>query len=239
MKISANGILEIAEHEGIVLGPYKDSVGVWTYGVGHTAAAGGPDPAKMKREDTRSWPAARVEAEMVKALRLFDEDLDKYEARVAQAVKVPLKQHEFDALVSFDFNTGGIFKAKLTQAINRGDRSGDGFMGWVKPKEIIKRRRAEQALFRTGRYDANGDDIPVYDALGDGRLRHRMTIDGARLRQLMPARSVDSLASSPADDSAAILVRSIFAALALGAATVAAWFADLFEAVRDFLFFWQ
>lgn len=41
------------------------------------------------------------------------------------------------------------------------------------------------------------------------------------------------------DDSAAILVRSIFAALALGAVTVAAWFADLFEAVRDFLMFWQ
>lgn len=188
MKISANGILEIAEHEGIVLGPYKDSVGVWTYGVGHTAAAGGLDPAKMKREDTRGWSAVRVEAELIKALRLFDEDLDKYEARVARAVKVPLKPHEFDALVSFDFNTGGIYKAKLTEAINRGDKGGDGFMGWVKPKEIIKRRKAEQALFRTGAYDANGDDIPVYDALGDGRLRHRMTISGAKLRGLMPMR---------------------------------------------------
>ncbi len=187
MKITQAGVLEIAEHEGIVLGPYKDSVAVWTYGVGHTAAAGGPDPAKMPREDTRSWPAARVEMELVKALRLFDEDLDKYEARVAKAVKASLKPHEFDALVSFDFNTGGIFKAKLTEAVNRGDRSGDGFMGWIKPKEIIKRRKAEQTLFRTGRYDANGDDIPVYDALGDGRLRHRMTIDGARLAELMPS----------------------------------------------------
>lgn len=190
MKISNKGVLEIAEHEGIVLGPYLDSVGVWTYGVGHTAAAGGPNPQKMKREDTRGWSNARVETELVKALRLFDEDLDRYEARVAKAVKVPLAQHQFDALVSFDFNTGGIFKAKLTEAINRGDLSGDGFMGWVKPKEIIKRRRAEQALFRTGRYDANGDSIPVYDALGDGRIRHRMMISGARLQQLMPVRSV-------------------------------------------------
>lgn len=189
MKISPQGVLEIAEHEGIVLGPYLDSVGVWTYGVGHTAAAGAPDPAKMKREDTRAWPAAKVEAELVKALRLFDEDLDRYEARVAKAVKVPLKAHEFDALVSFDFNTGGIFKAKLTEAINRGDKGGDGFMGWVRPKEIIKRRKAEQALFRTGRYDANGDSIPVYDALGDGRIRHRMTITGERLKQLMPIKA--------------------------------------------------
>lgn len=186
MKISGNGVLEIAEHEGVVLGPYRDSVGVWTYGVGHTAAAGGLDPAKMRREDTRGWSAARVEAEVVKALRLFDEDLDRYEARVARAVKVPLAQHQFDALVSFDFNTGGIFKAKLTEAINRGDLGGDDFMGWVKPKEIIKRRRAEQALFRTGRYDANGSAIPVYDALPDGRLRFRRTIDEAKLRRLMP-----------------------------------------------------
>jgi lysozyme len=187
MKITPQGVLEIAEHEGLVLGPYKDSVSVWTYGVGHTSAAGAPDPAKMKRQDTRGWSQAQVEMEMVKALRLFDEDLNKYEARVAQAVKVPLNPHEFDALVSFDFNTGGIFKAKLTEAINRGDKSGDGFMGWIKPKEITKRRQAEMALFRTGNYAANGDLIPVYDALGDGRLRHRTNISAAKLRQLMPS----------------------------------------------------
>ena len=185
MKISSQGVLEIAEHEGIVLGPYKDSVGVWTYGVGHTAAAGGLDPAKMKKEDTRGWSTFRVETELAKALRLFDEDLDKYEARVSQAVKVPLKPHEFDALVSFDFNTGGIFKAKLTEAINRGDKRGDGFMGWIKPKEIIDRRQAEQALFRTGNYSANGDNIAVYDALGDGRIRFRTKISGDVLRRHM------------------------------------------------------
>ena len=188
MKISQAGVLEIAEHEGIVLGPYLDSVGVWTYGVGHTAAAGKPDPAKMKREDTRKLSPEAVELELARALVLFDEDLDKYEERVTKAVKVPLKQHEFDALVSFDFNTGGIFKAKLTEAINRGDKSGAGFMGWVKPKEIIGRRKAEQALFRTGNYAANGDKIPVYDALGDGRIRYRMTITGAKMRSLMPVR---------------------------------------------------
>lgn len=188
MKISAKGVLEIAEHEGVVLGPYRDSVGVWTYGVGHTAAAGAPDPAKMQREDTRGWSAARVDAELVNALRLFDQDLDSYEARVAKAVKVPLKPHEFDALVSFDFNTGGIFKAKLTEAINRGDKSGEGFMGWIKPKELIKRRKAERALFLSGNYDGNGNDIPVYDAMPDGRTRYRMAIDGAKLASLMPAR---------------------------------------------------
>ena len=47
MKISTRGILEIAEHEGIVPAPYRDSVGVWTWGIGHTKGAGDPDPARM------------------------------------------------------------------------------------------------------------------------------------------------------------------------------------------------
>ena len=185
MKVSPKGVLEIAEHEGIVLGPYLDSVNVWTDGVGHTAAAGGPDPRSAQKVDTRGWTNARVTQQMIVALRQFDADLDSYEARVNRAIKVPLKQHQFDALVSFDFNTGGILRAKLTEAINRGDMSGEGFMGWLKPKEILKRRKAEQALFRTGRYDANGDMIPVYDALGNGQTRYRTAISGGDLAALM------------------------------------------------------
>ena len=47
MRLSDKGIVEIAEHEGIVPAPYRDSVGVVTFGVGHTAAAGVLDPAEM------------------------------------------------------------------------------------------------------------------------------------------------------------------------------------------------
>lgn len=181
MKISDRGVLEIAEHEGIVPGPYRDSVGVWTFGVGHTAAAGGVDPATL----TRGMPR-NIDAAVLEALRIFDEDLDKYEDRVRRAIKVPLKQHQFDSLVSFDLNTGGIFRAKLTEAINRGNMDGDGFMGWLKPKEVIKRRKAEQALFRTGDYDANGDDIPIWNVDENGRLRGvYKVITGAELRELM------------------------------------------------------
>lgn len=181
MKISQAGVLEIAEHEGIVPGPYRDSVGVWTFGVGHTAAAGGLDPARMPKGMPGDLDAAILEA-----LRLFDVDLDKYEARVNSAVKRPLKQHQFDALVSFDFNTGGIHRAKLTEAINRGDMSGAGFMGWLRPPEIRKRRTAEQRLFRTGNYDANGDSIPVWRVDENGRLRSILkTVSGKELAKLM------------------------------------------------------
>jgi len=165
VKVSDKGVVEIAEHEGIVPAPYRDSAGVVTYGVGHTAAAGGLDP----REMSSAMPTGDLlTAAVDRAILLFRDDLEKYEARVNDAIKVPLKQHEFDALVSFDFNTGGIHRAKLTKAINAGDKSGAGFMGWLKPPEIRKRRTAEMKLFQTGDYDANGNTVPIWGT--DGAL---------------------------------------------------------------------
>ena len=165
MKVSDKGVVEIAEHEGIVPAPYRDSVGVVTFVVGHTAAAGGLDPAEM----SGAMPTGDLlTAAVDRAILLFRDDLEKYEERVNSAVNVPLKQHEFDALVSFDFNTGGIHRAKLTKAINAGDKSGAGFMGWLKPPEIRKRRTAEMKLFQTGDYDANGSTVPIWGT--DGAL---------------------------------------------------------------------
>ena len=57
------------------------------------------------------------------ALRLFRADLARYEAGVLRAVTVPLAPHEFDALVSFHYNTGAIARAALTRALNAGDRA--------------------------------------------------------------------------------------------------------------------
>lgn len=165
-RTSTKGLLEIAEHEGIVPAPYRDSVGVWTYGIGHTAAAGGLDP----REMNGAMPL-NIEAAVTRAINIFREDLRKYEARVNDAITAPLEQHQFDALVSFDFNTGGIYRARLTKAINAGDRNaGRHFMGWLRPPEIRKRRTAEMRLFQTGDYDANGDSIPVWRTNGRGKL---------------------------------------------------------------------
>lgn len=167
MRVSDKGVVEIAEHEGIVPAPYRDSVGVVTFGVGHTAAAGGLDP----REMNSAMPEGdALTAAVDRAIMLFKDDLEKYEARVNEAIKVPLTQYEFDALVSFDFNTGGIHRAKLTKAINAGDKSGAGFMGWLKPPEIRKRRTAEMNLFKTGDYDANGNTVPIWGTNGALKL---------------------------------------------------------------------
>lgn len=186
MKISDRGVLAIARHEGIALGPYRDSADVWTMAVGHTAAAGPPDPALQRRGDTRDWPPARMQPVLSEALGLLARDLERVVRRVNAAIRVPLAQHQFDALVSFDFNTGGITRARLVREINAGDLSGAGFMGWLRPKEIIPRRRAEQALFLTGDYAVGGGQVPVYDSLGDGRLHYRCSLGAEALLALMP-----------------------------------------------------
>ncbi len=187
MTVSPRGLLEIAEHEGIVPAPYLDSVGVWTWGIGHTAAAGDPDPAKMMREMPQN-----MDASVIAAVRQFAVDVVRYANRVSDAIKVPLKQHEFDALVSFDFNTGGIYKATLTKRINAGDPgAADSFMGWLKPPEIRGRRTAEMNLFKTGDYDANGSTIPIWGTDGKGRLRGVVDrIDGAELLQWLDGTTI-------------------------------------------------
>jgi len=183
MKVSDKGLLEICEHEGIVPTVYLDSVNVKTFGVGHTAAAGAPDPAVMSMEMPTG---AALDEAIDSAIRLFGTDVEKYAARVRKAIKVPLKQHQFDALVSFDFNTGGIHRANLTKQINAGDFSGSGFMGWLRPPEIKSRRKAEQRLFQTGDYDHNGTTIPVWKTNGKGRLRGIVkNIDGQEVLKKM------------------------------------------------------
>lgn len=186
MRLSDAGLLEIAEHEGVVPGPYRDSVGVLTYGIGHTKAAGGLDPALLPKGMPRDLDAA-----IIQALDVFREDVQKYERRVNSAIKVKLAQHEFDALVSFDFNTGGIHRAKLTSAINGGDTlAARHFMGWLRPPEIRKRRTAEMNLFKTGNYSANGDSIPVWRVDDNYKLRGIIReIPGSSLLALMKGES--------------------------------------------------
>ncbi len=106
MKMTDRGLLALARHEGVVPGPYRDSTGTWTFGIGHTAAAGTRDPAEMPRGIREDLDAAIREA-----FRLFRSDLAAYEAEVRRAVTVPLKPHQFNALVSFHYNTGAIARA--------------------------------------------------------------------------------------------------------------------------------
>ena len=158
-RLSKKGAMEIVAHEAIVLTPYRDSVGVWTIGVGHTAAAGPPDPKTVKSLTTRQ------------CFELFRNDIRAVVKEVKAAIRVDVTQAEFDALVSFHFNTGGIGQAALTDSINGGDktRAAEEFMNWSKPPEIIPRRKKEQKLFATGVYSGGGK-ATVYPADANGKV---------------------------------------------------------------------
>lgn len=157
--------MALARHEGLVPGPYRDATGTWTFGIGHTAAAGPPDPSRMPR----GMPAD-LEAGVREAFKVFRADLAAYEAAVRRAVIVPLEPHEFDALVSFHYNTGGIAKASLTRHLNAGNRAAaaQAFMDWLRPAAIRTRREAERDLFRDGRYPTG--TIPVWSVDRNGRV---------------------------------------------------------------------
>jgi lysozyme len=161
MQLSRQGAMELIGHEAIVTARYRDSVGVWTIGVGHTKAAGAPDPEKFGGE----MPIKQV-------FELFTKDVRKYVDAVNAALTKDVTQTEFDALVSFHFNTGKIKKASLTRSINAGDKAKAAaeFMNWVKPPEITGRRKKEQKLFATGTY-SNGGKATLYSANGAGKVQ--------------------------------------------------------------------
>ena len=148
MKTSAAGRKLIEQREGVELTAYKDSAGIWTIGVGHTSAAGAPKVV------------AGMKITAAQASEILSRDLATFEAAVSSAVKVPLNQNEFDALVSFAFNVGaGAFKGStLLKRLNAGDRkaAADQFLVWNKitingKKQVLKglttRREAERKQF--------------------------------------------------------------------------------------------
>ena len=94
MRMSPEGRRRLSQREGTKLKAYRDSVGVWTIGIGHTSMAGPPQVT----------PGLTISKEECDAI--FARDLIKYENAVNNAVKVPLQQNEFDALVSLCYNIG-------------------------------------------------------------------------------------------------------------------------------------
>ncbi|MCV9936868.1 lysozyme [Boseaceae bacterium BT-24-1] len=161
MTFSKNGLRELIGHEAIVQTRYRDSKGIWTIGVGHTASAGLPNPKTYHGE--MSIP---------EVIELYLDDLGSYIAAVNKALKVIVSQTEFDALVSFHFNTGGINKAALVTSLNAEDlkKAAAQFLNWQKPPEILKRRTKEQKLFSTGAYQ-NGGRALLVPADDDGTVR--------------------------------------------------------------------
>ncbi|WP_288061363.1 lysozyme [Rodentibacter caecimuris] len=144
MEISERGINFIVAEEGERSTAYQDVVGIWTIGVGHTGFVDGKPVAKgmtITQEKSR---------EILKA------DLARFEKAINASVNVPLKQNQFDALVSLAFNIGeGAFRrSTLLRKLNAGDYNGASqqFLVWKNAggrvsQGLLNRRRREKALF--------------------------------------------------------------------------------------------
>lgn len=141
MKLSDTAINMLKTFEGLELGAYKCSAGVWTIGYGHT----GP-------EVSDGMTITEPEAE-----DLLRKDVELFEREVTLLTSdLGLAQHQFDALVSFSFNVGisALKKSTLFKYVSQGDYASavPEFMKWVnaggKPvKGLFARRGAEAALF--------------------------------------------------------------------------------------------
>ena len=222
MQTSDRGLYALALHEGVVPAPYIDAVGVWTFGIGHAETSGlDPNPRNMPR----GMPADQ-DAAIRESFRLFRGKIGVYEAAVERAVTVALSQHEFDALVSFQFNTGAIGRASLTRRLNEGDRRGaaDGLRAWNKGRVngkltvldgLTRRREEERAMFLNATYPSA--PIPIYDVTPSnrvGRAIGRMTQPEAMAllrgapREVMPA-APEPTAAVPREDVNGWLARLI------------------------------
>ncbi len=149
MQSSDRGVALVKSYEGFFAKPYNDPAGHATIGYGHLLHRGNVTVA-----DKQKWGTITEK----QATDILKQDMRAAEAEVKKHVKVPLTQGQFDALVSFEFNTGGLMLkdglSTLVKKLNAGDYAGaqKEFGRWVKADGqtlpgLVRRRAEEAAMF--------------------------------------------------------------------------------------------
>lgn len=140
-EINQAGLDLIRSFEGLRLKSYKDSVGVWTIGYGHTRGV-----------------AAGQTCTLDQAMDWLRRDLIDAEKAVASMVTHPITDNQFAALCSFAFNlgSGSLLKSTLLKKVNEGrfEEAAKWFAPWNKAGGVVvggltSRRAAEAKLFLT------------------------------------------------------------------------------------------
>jgi lysozyme len=191
VKTSAVGLAVVQAFEGCLTpvpgrsGYFKTYIcpaGVRTIGWGSTHHGG------HQLDGTTVWSKSQCDD----ALR---SDLGKFERHVEKLAKVPLAQHEFDALVSWAYNTGGPATASLWRELNAGNKAAipKKLKDWTKAngkvlKGLVRRRDAEAKLF--------AGDV-------NGALR---VAGAAKLKPLPMPQKVDAPVKSPGRTGSAVVV---------------------------------
>jgi lysozyme len=144
MKVSDEGRELIEAFEGLFLHAYYDSVHVLTIGYGHTNIGNIPPHISPGMIITKP-----------QADQALSNDLAKFEARVEKIMApMQLAQYEFDALVSFDFNTGDLLSSSIDDKIKAGQKTEAmavllqyKYAGGKVLTGLIRRRKAERLMF--------------------------------------------------------------------------------------------
>lgn len=144
MFMTDEGLDLIRQFEGFRTAAYRDPVGMWTIGYGHTSMAGAPE---VKPGLTVS------EAE---AADILARDVDQFARGVRALLRVELSDGQFSALVSFAYNVGvaALRKSSVLTAVNARDFAAvpRRLQLWTKAgghvlPGLVKRRAAEAAMF--------------------------------------------------------------------------------------------
>lgn len=160
--LSERTMLEIAEHEGLILRTYRDSRGILTWGFGVTNASGHRVERYIGKPST-----------IVRAIEVYEWLLrTKYLPEVIEAFEGRhLSEAQLTAALSFHWNTGAIGRADWVKSFLQEQRETaiHEFMNWSTPREIIGRRKAERALFFQGVWTGDGF-VTIYDRVHTGSL---------------------------------------------------------------------
>jgi lysozyme len=165
--LNAAGLELIKAFEGLRFTAYRDAVGVWTIGYGHTDMTGKPPRVRAGLRIT--------EGEAEEILR---SDLEVYEDAVRAAVTVDLNDNQYSALVSFTYNVGpgNLLKSSVLARVNarRFDQVPARLMLWNRAggkvlRGLTRRRAAEGELFM--RAPAAAPPAPAPSEPGAGLLQ--------------------------------------------------------------------
>ena len=134
-RVRSDGLVEAYPDPGTGGAP-------WTIGWGATGLEIGPGTV---------WTQAQCDARL-------QSDIERHAQDVAQALgKAPTTQAQFDALVSFHYNTGAIARATLTKRHIAGDyyAAETEFARWNRAggsimRGLVRRREEEARLYRSG-----------------------------------------------------------------------------------------
>lgn len=147
MQATTRIVKAIQNFEGLSLTPYKDSAGIDTIGYGHT------ETANQYTRITENFATMLLRQDLAR----FEKLLNNYR----RTRGYELNQNQFDALLSFVFNTGSIrFNSELDKAIKAKDNKEVARQllryvnaGGQRLQGLVNRRNYEAKLYVTPYFD--------------------------------------------------------------------------------------